>query len=205
METHVTESPPVSTPRPTFLPLPMAQVIQEDLKGIRDSWFCFVLLGLALVVLGVVALSYSVITSVVAMLFIGGFLAVAGVFYIVGAFFTRGWGGFFLSLLSGVLSLAVGAIILDRPVEAELIYTLVMAIFFFAEGLFRIVAAVAGRFRDWGWVLLSGVFTLVLGVMIWRQWPLSGLLVIGLFVGINMIMNGAAYVALGLRARRIPV
>lgn len=198
------DSPQVSPPRPAFLSLPMARVIQEDLKGIHDSWFCFVLLGGALILLGMAAMSYAVIATITTALFFGCFLAVAGVCYIVGAFFTRGWGGFFLSLLGGVLYLAAGVIMIDRPLEAAILYTLLMAVFFFADGLFRIVAAIAGRFRDWGWVLFSGVVTLLLGVLIWREWPFSGLWVIGLFLGINMIMNGAAYIALGLNARRIP-
>jgi uncharacterized membrane protein HdeD (DUF308 family) len=193
-----------SPPRTPFLALPMARVIQEDLKGLHDSWFCFVLLGISLIVLGMAALSYAVISSVITVLFFGCFLAVSGVFYIVGAFFSRGWGGFFLSLLGGVLSLAAGVIIIDRPVEAEIIYTLLMAVFFFAEGLFRIVAAIAGRFRDWGWVLLSGVVTLLLGILIWRQWPFSGLWVIGMFLGINMIFNGVSYVMIGMNARKLP-
>jgi uncharacterized membrane protein HdeD (DUF308 family) len=195
---------PVSPPRPVFLSLPMARVIQEDLKGIRDSWFCFVLLGAALIVLGMAAMSYVYLATEVAALVFGGFLAVGGVCYIVGAFFTRGWGGFFLSLLGGVLYLAAGVIIIDRPLEAAILYTLLMAVFFFAEGLFRIVAAIAGRFRDWGWVLFSGVITLLLGIMIWKQWPYSGLWVVGMFLGIDMIINGVAYIALGLNARRIP-
>jgi uncharacterized membrane protein HdeD (DUF308 family) len=132
-------------------------------------------------------------------------MLVAGVFYIVGAFFTRGWGGFFLSLLAGILHLAVGLIVVDRPVEAVLVYTLVMAVFFFVDGLFHIVSALAGQFRHWGWVLVNGVITLLLGVMIWKQWPLSGLIVVGLFLGINLVVSGVTVISLGLNARRLPV
>jgi uncharacterized membrane protein HdeD (DUF308 family) len=76
--------------------------------------------------------------------------------------------------------------------------------FFFVQGLFRIVGALAGRFRHWGWVLFDGVVTLLLGVMIWRQWPLSGLYVVGLFLGVNLLISGAGYVSLGLSVRRLP-
>jgi len=135
----------------------------------------------------------------------GCFMVVAGIFYLVGAFFTRGWGGFFLSLLAGVLYLAAGLILIDHPMEAAILYTVLLAVFFFVEGLFRIVAALAGQFRHWGWVLLNGVVTLLLGVLIWRQWPLSGLYVVGLFLGINLVVSGASYVSLGLAARKLPV
>jgi len=80
-----------------------------------------------------------------------------------------------------------------------------LAVFFFVEGLFRIVAALAGRFRHRGWVLFNGIITLLLGVMIWRQWPLDGLYVIGLFIGINLIFSGVGYIMLGMSVRQIPV
>src|SRR5262249_36049919 len=115
-----------------------------------------------------------------------------------------GWGGFFLSLLAGVLHLVAGFIVLNHPLEALLVYTLLMAVFFFVDGLFRIVGALAGRFHPWGWMLLNGVITLLLGVLIWRQWPLSGLYVVGLFVGINLIISGVTYIALGMPARNLP-
>jgi uncharacterized membrane protein HdeD (DUF308 family) len=185
----------------------MAGLIQDNLKALRDSWFWFLLLGVGLVVLGLVVLSYTgmVWASLATAFVFGCFMLVGGFFYIVGAFFTRGWGGFFLSLLAGVLHLAVGAIILEHPVDTIIVFTLLMAAFFFVEGLFRIVAALAGQFRHWGWMLLNGIITLALGVMIWRRWPIDALYVVGLFLGIDMIISGANYIALELKARRLPV
>jgi uncharacterized membrane protein HdeD (DUF308 family) len=202
--THV----PAPDPTPPFgAPFPGARVIQENLRDLRDSWFWFLLLGIGLVVLGLVLLSYTGMvwgTLATAVVF-GIFMLAGGIFYIVGAFFTRGWGGFFLSLFAGALYLAAGFIIVNHPLEAAILYTLLLAVFFFVEGLFRIVAALAGQFRHWGWVLVNGIITLLLGVLIWRQWPFSGLYVIGLFLGINLIISGAGYISLGLSARRLPV
>jgi uncharacterized membrane protein HdeD (DUF308 family) len=202
MSTPVPSSSLPSAPGPMY---PMFGVIQENVAALRHNWFWFVLLGFLLTVLGMAAISYSALTSVAAVLVFGYFLLIGGVFYIVGAFFTGAWGGFFLSLLAGVLYLATGFIVVEHPGEAALLYTLLLAVFFFVEGLFKIVAALAGRFRHRGWVLFNGVVTLALGVMIWRDWPLSGLWVIGLFVGINLIMSGVGYMMLGLSCRQIPV
>jgi uncharacterized membrane protein HdeD (DUF308 family) len=197
--------PPVFTSEPAFGGgPPVARFVQENVRALRHNWFWFVLLGAALLVLGLAAISYSVLATEVAALVFGYFLLAAGVFYLVGAFFTHGWGGFFLSLLAGILHLAVGVIVLDRPLEVAVVYTLLMAVFFFVEGLFRIVAALAGQFHHWGWVLVNGVITLLLGVLIWRQWPFSGLYVVGLFVGINLVISGVTYITLGLNARRLP-
>lgn len=185
--------------RPRF-----ARVIQEDLQELRSCWLWFVVLGAALILLGIVALIYSLAATIVTALVFGWMMLIGGVFYLAGAFYTRGWGGFFLSLLTGVLSLALGLIVINHPEEAAVVYTLMLAVFFFVEGLFRIVAALAGQFRHWGWVALSGGISVLLGVMIWRSWPFSGLWVIGTFVGINLIFNGWSYVALGLNARSLP-
>jgi uncharacterized membrane protein HdeD (DUF308 family) len=184
---------------------PMARVIQENLKDLRDSWLGFVVLGMVLLLLGTVALVYAAIATEVAVLVFGFILLVGGVLYLAGAFVTRGWGGFFLSLLAGVLYLAAGFILLNHPAEAAIVYTLILAVFFFVEGLFRIVAAVIARFRHWPVVLLNGLVSVLLGVLIWREWPLSGLYLIGLFLGINLIFSGAAYLALGLNVRKLPV
>jgi uncharacterized membrane protein HdeD (DUF308 family) len=184
----------------------MFQVVRENLADLRRNWFWFVLLGVVLIVLGVAAMTeFTVVASALFVLVLGCLLLAAGVAYLVGAFFTRGWGGFFLSLLAGILHLAIGLLILDQPGDALAVITLALAVYFFVDGLFRIVASLTGQFRHWGWMLVNGVITLLLGVLIWRHWPESSLWVIGLFVGINMLISGVTYVSLGLTVRRLPV
>jgi uncharacterized membrane protein HdeD (DUF308 family) len=68
----------------------------------------------------------------------------------------------------------------------------------------RIVFAVSERFVGWSWVLLNGGVSFMLGVMIYKRWPASSLWVIGLFVGIELIFNGWAWIALWLGLRRLP-
>jgi uncharacterized membrane protein HdeD (DUF308 family) len=64
--------------------------------------------------------------------------------------------------------------------------------------------SVVERFDGWGWMLVSGLVSVVLGVAIWKQWPLSGLWVIGLFVGIEMLTSGLSWLMLGLAVRSAP-
>jgi uncharacterized membrane protein HdeD (DUF308 family) len=87
---------------------------------------------------------------------------------------------------------------IEEPATAAAAVTLMLAAFLFVGGLFRIIAALTERFPHWGWLLLSGVISLLLGILIWRQMPLSSLWVIGTFVGIEMIFSGWSWVALGL-------
>jgi uncharacterized membrane protein HdeD (DUF308 family) len=108
-----------------------------------------------------------------------------------------------LHLLVGVLYVLVGFIIIDQPLNAAIELTLLIAIFLMVSGIFRVVFAVAERFAGSGWVLLNGVVTFVLGLLIYKQWPASGLWVIGLFIGIDLIFNGWAWVALALGLRQM--
>jgi uncharacterized membrane protein HdeD (DUF308 family) len=82
--------------------------------------------------------------------------------------------------------------------------TLLIALFLFMGGIFRIIAALTGKFQNSFWVLLKGVVTLALGIMIWRQWPLSGPWVIGLFIGIELICYGWSLLMVGLSIKRLP-
>lgn len=196
-----TAPPPV--PAPGFRP--RAAIFQENLRDLRDSWYWFVALGVALIALGFAAVIFACFTTVMTIFVLGWFLLFSGVFYIAGSFYTSCWGGLFLSLLTGVLSIVVGFLAINHPTEIARVYTLLIAAFFFVEGLFRVVGSLLGRFRHWGYMLASGLLSVVLGVMIWQQLPADADWVIGTFVGINMIFSGLSYVALGTHARNLPV
>ena len=93
---------------------------------------------------------------------------------------------------------------IDLVSLAAEVLTLILAVAFLVGGSVRIVVVLTERFSAWPWVLLNGVVTLLLGILIWRQWPESSLWVIGLFVGIDLIFNGWSWVMLALAVRAIP-
>ena len=99
-------------------------------------------------------------------------------------------------LLAGAA--VVGYMIVDSPALSMLLLTKFIAIFLIVSGLFRIVSALLVRFPDWGWVLLNGGVSLLLGIIINRQLPEAALWVIGMFIGIEMIFNGWAWIMLAL-------
>ncbi|MCU0962186.1 MAG: HdeD family acid-resistance protein [Pirellulaceae bacterium] len=175
------------------------------LQELRKNWGWFLALGIILVVLGMIALGASVAMTLAGVFFFGWLLIVGGVLEAVHAFWReKGWGGFFIDLLTGILYVVVGFLLVANPAASALALTLLIAFFLMFGGLFRIVVAVAVRFHNWVWLLLHGVVNLLLGLLIWRQWPLSGLWVIGLFIGIDLLFNGWSLVMLGLAARKIP-
>ena len=178
--------------------------LRHELDALRGKWFWFVILGVALVVLGTVALGSVVIASLAATAVIGVLLLLGGAAEAVGAFWCCRWSGFFMELLSGALSVVVGLLFLRAPVGALPALRLLLARFLMVGGFFKIVAAVSYQFAAWGWSLAGGVIDVILGVMIWQEWPASALWVIGLFVGINLLFRGVNWIALGLALRSLP-
>jgi uncharacterized membrane protein HdeD (DUF308 family) len=90
-----------------------------------------------------------------------------------------------------------------RPELSAIALALVLAISFVVQGAFRIGAALTTRIDGWGSLLASGIITLLLGLMIWNEWPFSGVWVIGVFVGIDMCFYGGWLVSLALTARKL--
>ena len=183
----------------------MEQAIQLTGEGeLKRSWGWFLALGIALIVLGTIAIGSTLVMTIASVFFFGWLLIIGGVMEVIHAFWHKRWAGFFLDLLTGVLYVVVGWMAVTNPKESALLLTLVIAMFLLFEGVFRIVTALAARYPHWGWVMFNGVISLLLGIMIWRQWPYSGLWVIGLFVGIEMLLNGWSLVMLSLTGRKLP-
>jgi uncharacterized membrane protein HdeD (DUF308 family) len=171
---------------------------------LRRHWGWFVALAISLILLGLIALSFSVVATLASVIAFGWLLVVGGVLQAAHGFWRNRWKGFFIDLFTGVLYLAAGLVLLLNPLAAAETLTLVIAAFLLVGGVFRIAAASALRHHNWGWLLLSGIINIVLAVLIWQQWPLSGLWVIGLFVGIDMLFNGWALLMLGLAVKSLP-
>lgn len=185
-------------------PAPLAEALRHELHAMRKDWWWFLLLGLALVALGTAALGSAVFVSEAAVVFFGLLLLAGGIAQVVSSFWTGQWSGFLVSLLVGLLYIITGFFIIDQPLEGAVALTLLLALMFFIGGLFRIVAALTLRYPTWGWSLANGIISVMLGVMIYRQWPASGLWVIGMFVGIELIFGGWTWIMLSVGLRALP-
>src|SRR5262249_42102857 len=174
----------------------------HELHHVRNQWWCFLLLGIALVVVGSFCIADPFVPSLGSVVVLGFLLITAGILQVVSSFWAGKWSGMLLHMLIGVLYAVVGYMIIDAPGISMLLLTKFIAIFLIVSGVVRIASALFVRFQDWGWVLLNGGVTLLLGVIINRQLPEAALWVIGLFIGIEMLFNGWVWVmlALGLRA-----
>src|SRR5262245_47800010 len=156
----------MSTSFPYFL-----SGVNEELQDLRRNWGCYLALGITLIVVGILAIGSPVVATLVSVQIFGFLLLAGGVIEIGSAIWARGWGGFFLHLLSGLLYVFLGLMIVERPILGANGYTLLMAMFFTAIGLVRIVFALGHQFSGWGWTVVSGFVAFILGVMIWRDFP----------------------------------
>jgi len=180
------------------------RVFSAGLEELRHSWGWYIGLGIVLIILGAIALGRTFIVTVASVMFFGWLLIAGGLIEAVHAFWRERWSGFFLDLFSGILYVVVGFMIVANPGASAAALTLLIAMFLIFGGIFRVVMALAARYPHWGWMLLHGGINLLLGVLIWRQWPVSGLWVIGLFVGIELLLNGWSLIMLGLAAKHLP-
>lgn len=165
-------------------------------------WGWFLTYGVILIILGVIAISSAFITTMLSVFLLGTLLIIGGVFIFFDSFrYWKRWKGFFLHLLLGILYVIIGLAVIDRPIISAETITMMMGIFFLVAGVVKIVMALATKLRNWGWHLLSGIISLALGILILAHWPASGLFIIGLFIGIDLVFTGWSYIMLSIASR----
>ncbi|MDC0685732.1 HdeD family acid-resistance protein [Sorangium atrum] len=173
---------------------------------LRENRGSFIGLGIALLVLGALAILMPVIASLVTAVAIGGVLVASGLFQGVHAVQHRRWANSAWSLAGALIQLAAGVLIVAFPVTGTVTLTLILAAFFFAEGFLKIVRALQHReMPSWGWLLFDGLLALALGVLIWWRWPSTAAWAIGLLVGVNVLVSGMSMLLIGSSARQRPV
>lgn len=172
-------------------------------ENVRRHTGWFIALGVALIVLGAIGVAAVVATTLVSVIVFGWLLLVAGVVQIAHAFRVRPWTGLLLQLLVGILNIVVGLLIIANPHSTALALTLLLALFFIVDGIFRIVMALPEHFPGRGWAVFSGIINVLLGVFIWAHWPVSAFWVIGLFIAVDLIFTGWWFISLGIAGRKL--
>jgi uncharacterized membrane protein HdeD (DUF308 family) len=184
----------------------MADVGREVREAVRRYWGLFLVQGLVMLVLGLLALARPMIATLAVEIFAGWLFLVGGIVGLAGMFTARKMPGFVWSLIRAVMAIIIGILLLWRPLAGILTLTLLLAAFFAAQGVAQIIASLSQRAAlpgSWAWVLLSGVIDLILAAIIISGWPGTAAWVLGLLVGINLIMSGVALVVTALACRRV--
>ena len=175
-------------------------------ETMRTYWVLFLIHGVILMGLGVLAFIWPQITTVAVDVYVGWMFLFSGIVGLVTIFLAPSVPAFLWSLLTAALSLIVGVLLLWHPVQGVVSLTLVLIAFFIVEGIFQIAAAV--RYRDefsgsWGWMVMSGIADLILAWLIISGWPGTASWALGLIVGVNLFTSGLAITMAALAGRSI--
>jgi len=169
----------------------------------HKEWGWYMALGIILILSGCYAIYAGEAATIAAVIVLGTVLIIAGVVQVVGAFAARGAGHVILALLVGVLDIVVGLMLWQHPGLGALTITLLLAALFVFGGIYRFVAALWLQFPQYGWVAFSGAITFLLGLLLWMQWPISGVWFIGFAVGVNFIFAGIAWAGIAWRLKSL--
>jgi uncharacterized membrane protein HdeD (DUF308 family) len=171
---------------------------------VREHWKAFLIEGILLVILGLAAIIVPPLASLAVTIFLGWMFLISGIAGLALTFWARGMPGFWWSLLSAVLAIGAGIILLAQPVQGTLTLTIVVGVYFLAEGVATIMYALEHR-RElsgrWSWLLIAGIVDIVIAGMIIAGLPGSALWAIGLLVGINLLFGGSTLIGMALAAR----
>ncbi len=173
--------------------------------GAAHRWGWFVALGVILIAIGIFAWIEVVATTLAGVILLGAAMVVGGVFQIIHSFAVRGWSGFLLHILMGVLYIIGGLLIMAEPVRGAVIVTVFVAVCLAIAGIMRMVLAVQHReLTGWWLMLFSGLITLLIGLLLYATLPWSGLWVIGTLIAVELVVQGITWVQFGLMLRRTP-
>ena len=170
-----------------------------DYELLRPNRGWFIALGIIMILLGLLAIALPFATTLAVAILLGWIILIAGIVQIVNAFKSSGALGLLLELLLGILHIFVGIMLLRNLLAGVITLTFVVGILIFINGAFRVIQAFQLRpAANWGVVLLSGIISIILGILIWSQWPFNAPWLLGLLVGISLCFNGVIIIIIPL-------
>lgn len=185
-----------------------AEVFREAMRDtVKRYSFWYLVEGILLIVAGILAIIYPVISSTAVIVLLGWLLIASGVLQGLSLIGARQVPHFWLQLISVILAILIGFLFLRDPTQGLMTLALLLIIFFMMEGMSKVVFALTIRpFPNWGWVLASGLVGIVLALILWASLPVTAVWLIGVLLGINLISIGAAiaYLAWHIRNAATP-
>ena len=167
----------------------------ETRRELKSELRWAIALGILIIILGVIALIEPLFAGIAVTIFVGLIFLLYGIFHLIYAFYTRklGAGWFVMQVLLGILYLIAGGVLLKTPMEGLVTLTLIAGILIFIDGVIQVINAFDMKpLYGWGWSVFSGILGIILGILIWSNWPGSSEWVLGILVGVNLITNGGS-------------
>jgi uncharacterized membrane protein HdeD (DUF308 family) len=180
----------------------VAQIKSGLLDGIKSNARLAVITGIIMLVCGILSIVSPFIAGLSVTVVVGALLLISGISQCFLAFQAGAFGKGLLIFIMGALTVVAGGYLIGQPVSGLAAITIFLAAYFVVTGIFELIGAFQIRGADgWGWMLFNAIITLVLGVMIWRQFPVSGIWAVGTLFGVKMIFSGWALFLIGRGVR----
>lgn len=178
----------------------MREAMRQTVK--KHSLWYLIQAGL-MVIAGVLALVYPMLSSFAVVVFLGWLLIITGIVQGISLISARSVPYFWLQLVSVALFVLVGALLLRNPAVSLLTITLLVIVFFMVEGISKIIFSLTIRpFPNWGWVLASGIVSVLLAMVLWASIPLTALWFLGVLLAVTLVSEGVALGYMAWQARK---
>ncbi len=173
---------------------------QEELKS---HWKSIMFEGALFTFLGALALIIPSLFSLTFELVVGWLFLIGGAIQLYRAVQSNAAPGFWMFTLSALLAMVFGVLMIFHPLAGLVALTTIIAVFFIMEGIVKIIYAFQIQsFASWGWVLVSGICSLLIAMLVFSNWPTSSAWFIGILIGVYLIINGVALMMMSWQARR---
>jgi uncharacterized membrane protein HdeD (DUF308 family) len=180
--------------------------VGHDIRSaIRKHWVLFLIQGVIMVILGILAVGEPMVASIAVTLFAGWLFLFSGIVGLAGLFTAHRVPGFVWALITAILAIIVGIYLIWRPLSGMVSLTLAIGAFFGAQGIVQIITAIEHRrvLRSWGWVVLTGIANVILALIIWGGFPGTADWVLGLLFGINLLLWGFSLIMTAIACRAV--
>lgn len=171
-------------------------------QGLKTAAGQLVWVGIAIAVIGALAIYRPDISGMTASVIVGVLLAAGGLLRTIVAWLSIAWGDFMLRFAIGVLTFIIGVYMIAQPDTGAQVLGMVLIAYLVVDGALTLIAA----FRlppafGGAWTGISGALSILLGVLLWMQWPLSGEIAIGVLIGVKLLLDGGALIGIGLAGK----
>lgn len=181
---------------------------QNNISGqvtgeIRRNWGWLLFMGISLIILGAIGLYMTGAMTMVSILYLGIIVVIGGMLMLIDALKAAGWKAIIWEVLIAITYLAAGIIMIINPAESAIWFTMFIGAFLAISGVFRVIMGfiIRNDVKGWSWTVIGGVASIVLAAIIFAEWPISGLWVIGMFVAIEMITQGVSMITIAWAAK----
>ncbi|NOR80531.1 MAG: HdeD family acid-resistance protein [Methyloprofundus sp.] len=170
---------------------------------VRTNWGWLLFVGIFMVISGFIGLSMEFALTITSLALFGFLMLGGGILQLVDAFKAEGWQSILWHILIALMYVATGLVMIIFPGASAVWITLFIGASLLATGFLRIIMGfqMRGVVKGWGWTIFSGLMSILLGLMIFAEWPVSGLWVIGLFIAVELIMQGLSMIHIALVAK----